>query len=197
VTGTICVDRPLASSALAPGPTSSGTACRDAIFAVRRQDNDPALFVHDVALAGLHAVRADGQAPGGMLVRAINVRGLTIADCRMMRMSLAYVSHARMSAYDRTKGSETVDPAVLAGFSASDVNDLNEDIAILGNEVDYGTYMGSIIRFNFARRVLVQGNKGRFARSVGGGRSQATPRGCPSSCDVCATSTLQTTPSAM
>ncbi len=181
VTGTICVDRPLAIFGSGAGPHLVWDGMpRDAIFTVRRQDNDPALFVHDVALAGLHAVRADGQAPGGMLVRAINVRGLTIADCRMMRMSLAYVSHARMSAYDRTKGSETVDPAVLAGFSASDVNDLNEDIAILGNEVDYGTYMGSIIRFNFARRVLVQGNKGRFARiSWWGGGAKRLQGGMP------------------
>jgi hypothetical protein len=136
--------------------------------------------VRDVAFGGLHVVRAEGQTPGGVLVRAINIRGLTVVDCRTERTSLAFVTHARMATYDRTKGSETVDPAVLAGFSATDVDDLNEDITVLGNQVDFGMYMGDVLRFNFARRVVAQGNKGRFARiSWWGGGAKRLEGGMP------------------
>lgn len=181
LTRSLAVNRPFAVFGSGKGPHLiwDGRPL-DPIFAARPASADPTSFVRDVAFSGLHVVRAEGQTPGGVLVRAINIRGLTVVDCRTERTSLAFVTHARMATYDRTKGSETVDPAVLAGFSATDVDDLNEDITVLGNQVDFGMYMGDVLRFNFARRVVAQGNKGRFARiSWWGGGAKRLEGGMP------------------
>lgn len=173
--------RPLAVFGGGAGPHMiwDGTD-RDGAILFQPDGPDPSLFARDLVLSGLHIVRADGQKPGGALVRATNVRGMVVADCRADRVSLATTGHLLTKTYDRTKGSDTVDPAVLAGFSATDTNDLNEDIAIIGNTVDFGAYMGDVVRFNFARRVLVHGNKGRFARiSWWGGGAKRQEGGMP------------------
>jgi len=173
--------RPLAVFGGGAGPHMiwDGTD-RDGAILFQPDGPDPSLFARDLVLSGLHIVSADGQKPGGALVRATNVRGMVVADCRADRVSLATIGHLRAKTYDRTKGSDTVDPAVLAGFSATDTDDLNEDIAIIGNTVDFGAYMGDVVRFNFARRVLVHGNNGRFARiSWWGGGAKRQEGGMP------------------
>lgn len=178
---TVLIDRAVTIFGGGPGPHVIWAGQGDsAAFTVRPASGDPAAFVRDVGLVGLHIVRADGMPPAGHLLRADNVRGLVVSDCTAQRVGLAYVSHLRIARYDRTKGSETVDPAVVAGFSATARDDLNEDIVIAGNRVDYETYMSDVVRFNFARRVVVEDNMGRFAKiSWWGGGAKRLEGGMP------------------
>lgn len=86
-------------------------------------------------------------------VRAINVRGLTVEDCEFQDCGLLFVAMEaeENKTYDRTTGSTTVDPAVLAGFSATDINDLNEHIYVRRNRSWNTVYGSGGVRINWAR----------------------------------------------
>ncbi len=148
----------------------------EGVFAIAPSSRRPEDFVRGVVFAGLTFENTDLRA-SGRAISASNVRGLTVANCTARRLSLALVHHLRedLGLYKRRAGSRTSDPAVMAGFSARSVDDLNEDIAILGNTVDYGRYQGDILRFHFSRRVLVHGNSGSHAKVSwwGGGGKHA------------------------
>lgn len=152
------------------------------LFLRSADEDDPDAYVRDVVLSGIAAHRTIAERGGPVLVHAVNVRGLTITGCTTRNMGLAFVTHQRLTSgrYDRTRGSFDVDPAVLAGFSPDTPDDLNEDICCIDNDVDNGVYQSALLRFNFARRVLVAGNIGRFAMvSWWGGGAKRNQGGNP------------------
>jgi hypothetical protein len=162
----IPIGRPIALFGEGPGPhlVWAGQTQR-AIFDIAPSGADLAAFVRNVAFDGIHARAEPGSASTAHLVKAACVRGLTIVRCRTEKIGLAMVNHQRMmgGGYDRKAGSLDVDPAVLAGFSATALDDLNEDIHVADNVVDFGKYQGSILRFNMARRIVAWRNVGTYA----------------------------------
>jgi len=179
----IRISRAFGIFGLGPGPhllwdaPEIGTA-----LLVSPEGDDPGKFVSGVIIDGLHAKAGSnqlkqGQRKRGHLLLASNVRRLCVLRCTTKDMGLARVSHlkGKPKIYDRTSGSATADPAVLAGFSPTSIDDLNEDITVIGNSVDNGVYQGSILRFNFSRRVVAWKNQGNFANISwwgGGARRQ-------------------------
>ncbi|WP_374412890.1 right-handed parallel beta-helix repeat-containing protein [Novosphingobium colocasiae] len=188
------IDRPFALFGEGQGPHLVWTAAHpgsgvSALLSVEApQAADPAAFVRDLWIDGIHAVRERTGTGLMVLLQAINLRGLTVRGCTTRNMGLAVVKHRRMLTGDylrlaaarQAKGSAapTVDPAVLAGFSATGFDDLNEDLSVIDNDVDNGVYQAPLLRFEMARRVVVAGNRGRFANvSWWGGGAKATQGG--------------------
>lgn len=152
------------------------------VFDLAPDSSDPRAFIRDVAFDGIHATTEPGSASSSHLVRAVNIRGLTVVRCRADRLGLALVYHKLMQGpgYVRKNGSMEIDPAVQAGFSADRLDDLNEDIYIADNAVDYGVFSGSILRFNMACRVVAWRNTGNFAKiSWWGGGAKRMEGGDP------------------
>ncbi len=106
---------------------------------------------------------------------AVNVRKLRLLNNTGTNTGGFVITHGaeHLNIYSRTNGSETVDPAVVAGFSATDPDyALNEDILVQGNSFTSNTFGGTLLRFNFARRVVVSGNSSVLSGAIswwGGG----------------------------
>ena len=162
----IVFHRPLAILGDAGGSLIEWRGTENSALRAEPATRSPDDFVRDIALDRVEIRRPDNSKAGGWLLSCANVRGLTVTRCSAHRVSLVRVEHMRqaLNLYDRRKGSIEQDPAVLAGFAAGHVDDLCEDVAIIGNRVDYGEYQGAIARFDFTRRVAVYRNIGRFAK---------------------------------
>lgn len=146
---------------------------------------DPALeeskFVTDVWFDGLSFACPKPRLKGHA-VMGVNVRNFRFTRNSTSGMGGIFVNHARLksNAYKRSSGSPSVDPAVLAGFSATGLGDLNEDILVLDNLVDGGVYTTNLLRFNFARRVVAARNVGNYANiSWWGGGAKINEGGAP------------------
>lgn len=162
----VTFDRPLAITGDPSGSVIEWRGRESSALRAAPATRSPDDFVRDIAIDRVHMRRTDGSDAGGWLLACSNVRGLTVTRCSAERVSLARVEHMRqtLNLYDRRKGSVERDPAVLAGFAASHVDDLCEDVLIIGNRVDYGQYQGAITRFDFTLRVAVYRNIGHFAK---------------------------------
>lgn len=190
------ISRPFALIGAGPGPhliwTGPAQEGLGAILEVEApRAADPTDFASDIWIEAVHAQRANPSTAALVLLRAVNLRGLTILGCTTRNMGLAVVKHRRMLSGDylRINQGQTdqtrpavpvdpVDPAVVAGFSATTLDDLNEDISILDNVVDNGIYQAPLLRFEMARRVVAAGNRGRFANvSWWGGGAKRTQGG--------------------
>jgi hypothetical protein len=154
--------------------------------AVAPRASDPTAFVKDIWIDGIHALRERPVTSLLVLLQAVNLRGLTIRDCTTRNMGLAVVKHRRMLTGDYLRmgkappgaAGSVYDPAVAAGFSPDSFEDLNEDLTLIDNDVDNGVYQAPLLRFEMARRVVVAGNRGRFANvSWWGGGAKATQGG--------------------
>ena len=137
----------------------------DSPFTVRPKDEDENDFVKHIHFDQLHVVRPVARAMASAILRGYNVRNISLTRCSTYRIGGLIVRHMRelKNLYTRGSGSATIDPAVVAGFAPNHVNDLNEDIFVFDNQIDGGAYMSRVVRFNFARRVAVVGNRGKFA----------------------------------
>jgi len=134
-------------------------------FLARPPDDMPTSFLNNVRVHAVRVVRPDSKPIGTAILQAYNVRNLSLTRCSTSRMGGLVVRHMRQfnRQYDRGSGSRESDPAVVSGFDADRVDDLNEDIAVYDNRIDAGEYMKNVVRFDFAKRVAVVGNQGRFA----------------------------------
>lgn len=116
-----------------------------------------------------------------MALRACNVRGLRFVGNRSLKGGGLYLTTARRfvgaNPYNQNTNSAGVDPAVTAGFSASNTNDLNEDFYVAGNRIDNTQYGIAGIRVEFAKRGLVQGNICRYAAIAGWGGAAIVGQG--------------------
>lgn len=135
-------------------------------FSVRPPGDEPTEFVGGIRFDSLVFERPEALPLFAHAVRCANVRNISVTRCRTARMSLLFVNHRRpeLKLYKPRKAPPNEDPAVLAGFSATSVDDLNEDIFVYDNDVDAAAYMGDVVRFQFARRIAAVGNKGNYAR---------------------------------
>ena len=149
---------------------------------VRPADNGPDSYVHGIRIDNISVQnRADGE-NAASLINTYNARGVYLTRNRLNGVSLAVTRHQRqaLGLYKTGAGSRASDPAVLAGFSSRDFDDLSEDIYVLDNLVDYGRYQGSVLRFEFARRVVAWRNIGNYAKvSWWGGGARMKEGGAP------------------
>ena len=159
----VSIDRPVAILGSESGSGVRLVGEAKSLFEIRPAAPDPGQWVKDCIFDSISFSRPSGS--GGAAITAYNIRGLRVSRCRSDGLNLAVVRHMRqlLNLYSRRKGSLERDPAIVAGFNASG-SDLNEDILICDNQVDYGRYQGAILRFEFARRVTVFNNDGRFAK---------------------------------
>lgn len=110
-----------------------------------------------------------------------NVRGFRFNKNKVYRGGGLRVYHGvyLTGVYSVSNGSSTVDPAVVAGFSATDASfGLNRNIEFIGNEIDATQYMCQGLRFNFCEDVVAERNQLAFANiSWWGGSAVLTEGG--------------------
>jgi len=181
--GTLRLTRPIVLSApiaiLGAGDTSvirwEGRQ-RDPFVAVPA-GKDPATFLTGVHVDSIRLVRPAPAASNGTILRALNVRKVSVTRCSTERFGALFVGHLRKLVRDDRK--DIHDPALDAGFSAAG-DDLNEDVLAYDNRVDGGAYMSQILRVNYARRIAAVGNTGRFSNiSWFGGAARINQGGAP------------------
>jgi len=149
-------------------------------FFARPPGDEETSFVEDIHLDGLQVMRPDSLPVSIAILSGHNMRRVSLTRCSSRRMGGLMVKHMREAngRYKRTAGSATLDPAVMAGFSAEHTDDLNEEIFVFDNKIDGGAYMSNVVRFNFSRKIAVVGNEGRFANiSWWGGGARHTEGG--------------------
>ena len=166
MTRQIVLTRPVAILGEGAGTMIEWRGTESSAFRAEPPVRSPTNYVRNIAFDRIGMRRPQEAKAGGWLLACANIRGLTVTRCSTQRMNLALVQHMRqaLGMYDRRKGSVERDPAVVAGFASDHVDDLCEDVAIIGNRVDYGEYQGSIVRFDFTRRVVAYRNIGHFAK---------------------------------
>jgi parallel beta-helix repeat protein len=127
--------------------------------------SDPAAFSKNVAISGIsfeHPLGSDGR-PGREAITATNVRGLTVTDCKFSGSGGVLLTHqlkqrANVEWQKRSGG----DPAAVAGFSAQELDDLNEDFTFTGNHVDGLGYWVQGLRVEYATRGVIANNIVRY-----------------------------------
>ncbi|GGE84203.1 hypothetical protein GCM10011404_16110 [Sphingomonas prati] len=165
LTRQIRIDRPVAI--LGEGPSSliryEGRVPH--AFLAMPQGDDPARFLTGVHIDNLAIERPPPFKPLGVLLQGYNLRDVSVTRCTTRRMGTLTVQHLRekLRLIDYRAAKPDVDPAVAAGFSATRTDDLSDRIFVYDNRVDAGSYASKVVRFNFASRVAVVGNIGRFA----------------------------------
>jgi hypothetical protein len=146
-------------------------------FLALPQSKDPATFLTGVHIDSLRLVRPAPGPSAGTILRAMNVRKVSLTRCSTERFGGLFVGHLRKLTRDDRK--DIHDPALEAGFSAAG-DDLNEDILAYDNRIDGGAFMSQILRANYARRIAAVGNTGRFANiSWFGGGARINQGGAP------------------
>lgn len=145
------------------------------LFAAHAESDDPAAFLTGLRFDGLIVERPDGRRAHGKMVVGYNLRDVGITRCGATRMGLIGLHHTlqRLKRYRRALGTIQKDPAVLAGFSATGFDDLNDGLWVYDCQIDARTHMSQLARFDFTRRAAIAHNKGRFATISwwgGGGR---------------------------
>lgn len=96
--------------------------------------------------------------------RFVNIRGVVVHNNKFIRTRGATFIHEAVANYSlgagTTGGNSTTDAAVLKGFSATNTDDLCEDIVVTNNHVDpqvkYST--APAFRFEYVKRVLCAHN---------------------------------------
>jgi len=165
----LTVTRPFALFGQGPGPhlVWAGNDPEARLAAILQVEaphaDDPTSFARDIWIEGIHALRERPETGLLLLLNAVNLRGLTIRNCTTRNMGLAVVKHRRglngnylrtgKAALDRT--APPSDPAVVAGFSPSGFDDLNEDLTLLDNDVDNGVYQAPLLHKEFAQPLNV------------------------------------------
>lgn len=138
-------------------------------------------FLKDVTVTDLTIEfdRPSAAFVDNMMLKAVNVRGLRVQKNRVLKGGACYLTHAirHNRSYDLRKGSRTVDPAVLAGLSPTDCDDLNERFWFTDNEIDNTIYGCAGLRFEFCRDGVVSGNVCRGAAISGWGGSAIVEEG--------------------
>lgn len=138
-------------------------------------------FAQGVVVRGINFVRTAFSTAASAIFMA-NVRGLWVDGCHYSGSRLLMVSHEAQEsgAYNTASGSTTVDPAVVAGFSAADITDLNEHIFVRDN-VSWNTQFGAQgVRINWARYGQISGNSFPYGNiSWWGGGATPTTGGQP------------------
>lgn len=147
-------------------------------------EEDPFSFLRDVTVEDIAFSHVSGTQPGTQIfgIRAVNVRGLTVRRSRFEAVGGLLLTHqlALQKRYSRNGGSMAVDPAVVAGFSATSTDDLNEDFEFTDNTVLGIKYFVQGIRFNFVKRGTISGNMLRYANiSWWGGGAKRMEGGDP------------------
>jgi len=132
------------------------------LFNAVPESGDPATFLSGIHVDRLRVVRSAGHPPKNVVLGGSNLRDVSVTRCSTSGMGTLMVHHLRINAVDKVPRGLT-DPAVAAGFSAHEANDLNELILVYDNRVDGGSYHATVAVFTYARKVAVVGNTGRFA----------------------------------
>jgi len=116
-------------------------------------------FAYRLVVRGINFQRTSFSTTASAIYMS-NVRGLWVEDCFYRNSRLLMVMHEASDSgvYNTATGSTTVDPAVVAGFSATDLTDLNEGIYARRNVSRNSQYGCQGIRINWARYGEISGN---------------------------------------
>lgn len=98
-------------------------------------------------------------------ILAVNIRDIAVEECRFIKCGGLRVCHERQlnGSYVITNAGSSGDPAIEAGFSSTDLNDLNEDVIFRNNHVDGTAYKVFAVRLDFVRRFVVANNFCKYA----------------------------------
>lgn len=177
LTRALTINAPVSIVGLGGRPILSAENPQRSLFVAADPANDPARFLRDVRLHNLAFDRPEPFRAHGKALTGYNLRGVSVTRCSATRMGLLGLHHMlqKLDRYYRSRGTVQLDPAVVAGFSATRLDDLNEDALVYDCEVDAGTHSSQLARFDFTRRVAVAHCRGRFADVSwwgGGGRRE-------------------------
>lgn len=141
-------------------------------------DADASIFVHDVHFDKL-TIQSRRPSRTAAMVHATNVRRISVTRSQISGMGGLLVKHSLQRLVKwRGEGAPNrrdIDPAVVAGFSADSVDDLNEDVVFSDNRVDGGRYFSQALRTDFVKGVVAAYNHCRFSNISwwgGGGRAR-------------------------
>ncbi len=114
-----------------------------------------------------------------MALRAVNVRGLKFNNNTTSGCGGVWLRHAaeEYGLYNPAGGSATVDPAVTAGFSPTNTDDLNENFEFIGNRIDAKVYQMQAARFHFVKGVRISDNRCSWAAISGWGGNPGSENG--------------------
>ena len=113
----------------------------------------------------IEAVAFQGAVTITRVACIVNVRGFRFFNCKTIRAGGVIVTHeaeySGVYSASATGGNSTTDTAVLAGFSATNTDDLNEDVKINHNEFDRDSdySRANAVRIHFTKRFQIIGNK--------------------------------------
>lgn len=177
LTRALAVTAPVTIAGLGGRPVISVENPQRSLFVASPAQSDPARFLRDVRLDNVAFDRPRPFRAHGKALTGHNLRGVSVTRCTATRMGLLGLHHMlqKLNRYLRSRGTEQLDPAVLAGFSPTHTDDLNEDALVYDCEVDALTHSSQLARFDFTRRIAVAHCRGRFASVSwwgGGGRRE-------------------------
>lgn len=141
-------------------------------------------FLHDISVENLAFEHATSPDASNRIfgIYAANVRGFAVRRNVFISAGGLLLAHQvlKRGINSRDNDSITVDPAVAAGFSATDTNDLNEDVEFIGNTVIGDRYYMQGLRLNFVKRGVVSDNILKYANiSWWGGGAKRMAGGDP------------------
>ena len=165
LTRALPINAPITIVGLGGRPVISVENPQQSLFIAAPPNADPARFIRDVRLHNLAFERPEPFRAHGKALTGYNLRGVSVTRCTATRMGLLGLHHMlqKLDRYYRSRGRVDLDPAVLAGFSATRPDDLNEDALVYDCDVDALTHSSQLARFDFTRRIAVAHCKGRFA----------------------------------
>lgn len=139
--------------------------------------NPTTAFSHDIGVYDLEFQTETHQRQP--VIRLINVRGAEVDNCRFINCGGLVTNHELMvnGSYDKSNLGASGDPAVEAGFSATDTDDLCEDVTFTNNLVDGQQYYVQGIRLNWTNGATITGNTCRYANISWWGGSARKPEG--------------------
>ena len=143
---------------------SGSTSYNSPTLLLREQSviSDPSTFSTDVAIKSM---RFECTNKRDITILAVNIRGIEVSDCAFYNCGGLRSAHERQinAAYDITSGAGVSDPAVTAGFSATLLDDLCEDVEFSNNYVNGVTYSVKACRIDFTRKFKISENTCLYA----------------------------------
>ena len=95
----------------------------------------------------------------GRAIQSYNIRDCSVNDIKTEGCLGWRIQHAIQAngAYDTNTGSSTVDPAVVAGLSPTNTDDLNQNLSFTNSVINFGVYSAGpgALRFEFVKGMTI------------------------------------------
>ncbi|EJL28320.1 hypothetical protein PMI02_02620 [Novosphingobium sp. AP12] len=165
LTRALAIDHEVLIVGVGGRPVISAENREQTLFTAALPGDDAKAFLQEIRFDNLTFERPEPRRAHGVALLGYNVRNVSVTRCSAIRMGLIEVNHVlqRQRRYLRSKGDNATDPAVLAGFSATNTDDLNEHVLVYDCTVDAKSHFCQLARLEFTRQVAVAHCQGRFA----------------------------------